>query len=137
VVGLGTKKTGELTSALLGFGLSGGLVAGVGSLRGASQSSCPRSAGRVGGFEELEGNVGHVAKVSFGEAGRKVKTGLGEENELAEIAESGGSAVGDAIGGESFEDAFEGTMNVEAAVVHREVLAKFGARSSSTGGRCL
>jgi len=56
----------------------------------------------------------------------RIEAGLGKKNELAEIAEGGGAAVGDAIGGDSFEDTFEGAVDVEAAVLFGEELREFG-----------
>lgn len=51
--------------------------------------------------------------------------GFGEEDELAEVAESGGAACGDAIGGHGFEDACEGAVDVEMAIVWGEELVEF------------
>jgi hypothetical protein len=67
-------------------------------------------------------------KIGFGETGMGAETGLGEENELAELAEGGGASVGDAVGGEGFEDAFEGAVNIEAAVLLGEELGEFGGQ---------
>ena len=81
---------------------------------------------RICGAEKLAGDVGHFVEVAFGEAGLGVEAGLGNEDELAEIAEGGGAAIGDAIGGDGFEDAFEGAVDVEAAVLFGEELGEFG-----------
>jgi hypothetical protein len=67
-------------------------------------------------------------KIGFGETGMGAETGLGEKNELAEVAEGGGAAVGDAVGRKGFEDAFEGAVDVEAAVLLREELGEFGGK---------
>lgn len=41
--------------------------------------------------------------------------GIGEQDKLAEIAEGGGSAGGDFVGGHGPEDLLESAMNVDVA----------------------
>lgn len=110
---------------------------GGGGFRGGGTSGSRLGSGTVGGAEEVAGDGRQVVEVSFGEASLGVETGLGKENELAEIAEGGGAAGGDTVGGEGFEDAFEGAVNVEAAVLLGKVLCEFGGEVFFDGRAAL
>jgi len=79
----------------------------------------------IGGAEKGGGHVTQFVEFAFGEQ-LGFFAGLGEENELAEIAESGGAARGDAIGGEGLEDAFEGAMDIETGIGAGEEDVEFG-----------
>lgn len=74
-----------------------------------------RGVGRVGSPKKRGSDVAQIVKIAFGERSGLL-AGLRQKNELAEVAEGGGAASGDAIAGESLKDALEGTMNVETAI---------------------
>jgi len=80
--------------------------------------------GAVSGLEKGNGYVGHVVEFALGH-GLGFFAGLGEEDELSQVAEGSGAAVADAIGGEGFEDAFEGAMHIEAGIGTGEELGEF------------
>jgi hypothetical protein len=66
--------------------------------------------------------------------GKFFGSGLGDEDELAEVTESGRAARGDAIGSEGFEDALEGTANIEGGFGAKEALVQFGGEILVDGG---
>lgn len=99
---------------------------GIGGRHGTGTPGAARGGVGVGGAKELTSDVGHIVEFAFRQAGRGVEARLGEKNELAEIAESGGAAIGDAVCGNGFEDALEGAVNVEAAVGFTIELGEFG-----------
>jgi hypothetical protein len=88
---------------------------------------CGARRGLGGIFHAEEGgdHVAHVAEFAFGKQ-LGVYAGPGKKNELAEIAESGSAAGGNAIGAEGFKDPFEGAMHVDAGIGAGEAGAEFG-----------
>ncbi len=66
--------------------------------------------------------------------GRHVGAWTGEEDKLAKVAESGGAAVGDAIGSQRLDDVFEGTMNVQTGIGSGEKLGDFRREIFLDGG---
>jgi hypothetical protein len=77
--------------------------------------------------------VAHVAEFGLGkELG--IYAGLGQENELAEVAEGGGAAVGDAVGREGLEDALEGAMHIEVGIGAGKAGGQFGGKIGFLGG---
>lgn len=107
---------------------------GGGRLRGRGGGSGALGLGSIGGAEERRGDITHLVECAPGER-LGFLTGLGEEDELAQIAEGGSATGGDPVGGEGFEDAFEGTMHVETGVGCEKNWPSSEERSSSTGAR--
>jgi hypothetical protein len=105
-----------------GEGLGGSLGL---AMIGASGGGRARERRTIGDAEKCGGDVTHFVEFAFGEQ-LGFFAGLGEKDELAEVAEAGGAARGDAIGGEGFEDAFEGAMHIETGIGAREEDAEFG-----------
>jgi hypothetical protein len=91
--GIGCRTLGELLGGAGGGVFEGGVELAVFGV-----------VGEVEGFEEGFGEiVGLLADLL---------AAFGGEEELGEVAESGGAAGGDAVGGEGAEDAGHGAMNV-------------------------
>lgn len=82
-------------------------------------------AGAVGGAEKRASDIAHLVEFAFGKR-KGFFAGLGKEDELAEVAEGGGTSRGDAIGGKGLEDALEGAMHVEAGIRAGKVDTEFG-----------
>jgi hypothetical protein len=57
-----------------------------------------------------------------------IDAGLGEKNELAEVAEGGGTTVGDAVGGKGLEDALKGAMHIEVGIGAGKAGGQFGGK---------
>jgi hypothetical protein len=92
---------------------------------GAGGGGWARERRTIGDAEKGGGDVTHFVQFAFGEQ-VGFFAGLGEEDELAEVAESGGAARGDAIGGGGLEHAFQSAMHVEAGIGAGEEDAEFG-----------
>ena len=108
--------------------------AGGGVFEGGVELAVFRVVGQVEGLEE---GVGEVIGVLAG-----LLAAFGGEEELGEVAESGGAAGGDAVGGEGAEDARHGAMNVifggrivlEEADFEEEVIVVLGGRAAFEDG---
>lgn len=92
---------------------------------GVGGGSRARERRTIGDAEKGGGDVTHFVQFAFGEQ-VGFFAGLGEEDELAEVAEGGGAARGDAIGAEGLEDAFQGAMHIETGIGAGEEGAEFG-----------
>jgi len=87
----------------------------------------------IGGTEKSGGYVTHFVQFAFGER-LGFFAGLGEEDELAEVAESGGAPCGDAITGEGVKDALEGAVHIETGIGAGEEWAEFAGEIFLDGG---
>jgi hypothetical protein len=97
-------------------------------LRFGGRWRCCGARSGLGGILHVEqggDDVAHVAEFAFGKKLR-VYAGPGEKNELAEIAEGGGAAGGDAVGAKGFEDTFEGAMHIDAGIGSGKAGAELG-----------
>ena len=87
----------------------------------------------IGGTEKSGGYVTHFVQFAFGKR-LGFLAGFGEQNELAEVAESGGAPCGDAITGEGLEDALESAMHIETGIGAGEERAEFAGEIFLDGG---